>query len=101
MKETLKGFKEVLSFLKFYAVEILSIVMGIWLLWITIIYSFYIRRLRKKNNQHPLVTNSEEVLRKARNERKRTYAIAVRFPSYLFFWVVVAIWGLSFMGDYS
>ena len=90
-----------LSFMKLYAVEILSIVMGLWLLWIIIIYSAYIQRLKRKNTQEGSEATREDGLQKAKNERKQAYTIAVTFPSYVIFWVVVAIWGLSYIRDGS
>ncbi len=90
-----------LALLKLYAVEILSVAMGLWLLWISIIYSHYIVRLRKKCTLDPSDPKSNEALQEARTQRKRTYTIAVTFPSYFIFWVVVAIWGLSYFSNNS
>ena len=90
-----------LSLLKIYAVEILSVVMGLWLVWIIIIYSSYIQKLRKKDRQKDLEDNSEEILRDGRNLRKRAYTLAVTIPSYFIFWVVVTVWGFSFIIDGS
>ena len=86
-----------LSSLKIYAVEILSVVMGLWLVWIVIIYSTYIKKLRKKDRRKDLEGNSEEILRDMRNLRKRAYNLAVTMPSYFIFWVVVTVWGFSFI----
>ena len=91
--------RNVLSLMKLYAVEILSIVMGLWLFWIMIIYAAYIRRLKKKAVQDRSVSWQEQNLQEARSQRERVYTIAVTFPSYFIFWVVVAIWGLSYLID--
>mgnify|MGYP001165562002 FL=1 len=82
--------------MKIYAVEILSVTMGLWLLWITIIYSSYIHNLRK-NTKHSVDPESKDDLQEARNQRKRAYTLAVTFPSYFIFWVIVAIWGMSYV----
>ena len=75
--------------------------MGLWLLWVTIIYSRYIYSLRTKNTKQSLDSKSEDTLQEARNLRKRTYMIAVTFPSYFIFWVVVIIWGISYITETS
>ena len=93
--------RNVLSLMKLYAVEILSVAMGLWLLWIIIIYAAYIRRLKKKNVQDRSVSWQEQNLQEARIQRERAYKIAITFPSYSIFWVVVAIWGLSYLIDSS
>ena len=86
-----------LNLMKLYAVEILSLIMGLWLLWIIIIYSTYIRRLRKNGVQNSARTNPENALTGGWERRKKIYRIAVTFPSYFLFWVAVAIWGLSYI----
>ena len=90
-----------ISLMKIYAVEIMSVTMGLWLLWVTIIYSRYIYNLRTKNTKQSLDSKSEDALQEARNLRKRTYMIAVTFPSYFIFWVIIVIWGLSYITDNS
>ncbi len=90
-----------ISLMKIYAVEIMSVTMGLWLLWVTIIYSRYIYSLRTKNTKQSLDSKSEDALQEARNLRKRTYMIAVTFPSYFIFWVVVIIWGISYITETS
>ena len=87
--------------MKLYAIEILSIVMGLWLLWIMMIYTAYIKRLKKKGVQDSSVPRQEQDLQEARTQRKRAYTIAVTFPSYFIFWVVVTIWGFSYLIDSS
>ena len=84
--------------MKIYAVEILSTIMGLWLLWIAIIYSNYIHNL-KKNTNHSVNPQSKDDLQEARNQRKRAYTLAVTLPSYCIFWVIVAIWGMSYITD--
>ena len=88
-----------IGLMKIYAVEILSVNMVLWLLWITIIYSIYIHNLRKKNTKLDLDSKSQDTLHEARNQRKRAYRIAVTFPSYFIFWVIVIIWGISYITD--
>ena len=90
-----------ISLMKIYAVEIMSVTMGLWLLWVTIIYSRYIYNLRTKNTKQSLDSKSEDALQEARNLRKRTYMIAVTFPSYFIFWVIVIIWGISYITETS
>ena len=88
-----------IALIKIYAVEILSSIMGLWLLWIAIIYSNYIHNLRKKNTNHSVDPKSKDDLQEARNQRKRAYTLAVTLPSYCVFWVIVAIWGMSYITD--
>ena len=90
-----------ISLMKIYAVEIMSVTMGLWLLWVTIIYSRYIYSLRTKNTKQSVDSKSKDALQEARNLRKRTYTIAVTFPSYFIFWVIVIIWGISYITDTS
>ena len=85
------------AIIKIYAVEILSIVMGIWLLWITIIYANYFRALKYHAKPESPELNKDSTVQKARNKRKRTYNIAVTFPSFAIFWVAVIVWGASFI----
>ena len=88
-----------IRFMKIYSVEILSVTMGLWLLWIMVIYSRYILNLRKKNTTQPADPKSEDALQEARDQRKRAYSIAITFPSYFIFWVIIVIWGLSYVTD--
>ena len=90
-----------ISLMKIYAIEIMSVTMGLWLLWVIIIYSRYIHGLQTKNKKQSLDSKSEDTLQESRNLRKRTYTIAVTFPSYFIFWVIVIIWGLSYVTDTS
>ena len=90
-----------IGLMKIYSVEILSVTMGLWLLWIMVIYSRYILNLRKKNTTQPADPKSEDALQEARNQRKRAYSIAITFPSYFIFWVIIVIWGLSYITDNS
>mgnify|MGYP003328876161 CR=1 FL=1 len=56
-----------ISLMKIYAVEIMSVTMGLWLLWVTIIYSRYIYSLRTKNTKQSLDSKAEDALQEARN----------------------------------
>ena len=85
------------SFIRLYAVEILSIVMGIWLLWITIIYANYFRALKLHKEPKSTELDKDSTVQKARDKRKRTYNMAVSYPSYAIFWVAVIVWGASFI----
>ena len=89
------------AFIRIYAVEILSIVMGIWLLWITIIYANYFRLLKPHTKPESSELNKDSTVQKARDKRKRTYNMAVTYPSYAIFWVAVIVWGISFVINYT
>ena len=89
------------AIIRIYAVEILSIVMGIWLLWITIIYANYFRALKSHMESEYPELNKDSKVQKARDKRKRTYNMAVTYPSYTIFWVVVIVWGASFIVNYT
>ena len=56
-------------------------------------------QLTKKNTTQPADPKSENALQEARNQRKRAYSIAITFPSYFIFWVIIVIWGLSYVTD--
>ena len=88
------------AIIRVYAVEILSIVMGIWLLWITIIYADYFRALKSHTEPKSPEFNKDSTVQKARDKRKRTYNMAVTYPSYAIFWVAVIVWGASFILNY-
>ena len=88
------------TIIRIYAVEILSIVMGIWLLWITIIYANYFRALKSHAEPESPELNKDSTVQKARDKRKRTYNMAVTYPSYAIFWVAVIVWGASFILNY-
>ena len=88
------------AIIRVYAVEILSIVMGIWLLWITIIYANYFRALKSHAEPESPELNKDSTVQKARDKRKRTYNMAVTHPSYAIFWVAVIVWGASFILNY-
>ena len=88
------------AIIRVYAVEILSIVMGIWLLWITIIYANYFRALKSHAEPESPELNKDSIVQKARDKRKRTYNMAVTYPSYAIFWVAVIVWGASFILNY-
>ena len=62
-----------IGLMKIYSVEILSVTMGLWLLWIMVIYSRYILNLRKKNTTQPADPKSEDALQEAaaRQQRRR------------------------------
>lgn len=85
------------AIIRIYAVEILSIVMGIWLLWITIIYANYFRALKSHTEPESPELNKNSTVQKARDKRKSTYNTAVKYPSYAIFWVAVIVWGASFI----
>ena len=87
--------------MKIYAVEILSVTLGLWLSWIIIIYSNYIHNLRKKNAKESIEVQSEGALLEGKTKRKRAYTIAVTFPSYFIFWIIVIIWGISYLTEKS
>ncbi len=87
--------------IRIYAVEILSIVMGIWLLWIAIIYANYFRALKSSSGPESAELNKDSTVQKARDKRKRTYNMAVKYPSYAIFWVAVIVWGASFIVNYT
>jgi hypothetical protein len=87
--------------IRIYAVEILSIVMGIWLLWITIIYTNYFKALKSHTEPESPELNKDSTIQKARDKRKRTYNMAVTYPSYTIFWVAVIVWGASFIINYT
>ena len=89
------------AIIRIYAVEILSIVMGIWLLWITIIYANYFRALKSHMEPESPELNKNATVQKARDKRKRTYNMAVTSPSYAIFWVAVIVWGASFILNYT
>ena len=89
------------AIIRIYAVEILSIVMGIWLLWITIIYANYIRALKTHTAPETPELNKDSTVQKARDKRKWTYNMAVTYPSYAIFWVAVILWGASFLLNYT
>ena len=85
------------AFIRIHAVEILSIAMGVWLLWIILIYTSYFRAL-KTDTASKLIGHSEESnLQKAKNKRKETYDMAVTYPSYTIFWIAVIVWGISYL----
>ena len=88
------------AIIRAYAVEILSIVMGIWLLWIIIIYANYFRALKSHAEPESSELNKDSTVQKARDKRKRTYDMAVTYPSYAIFWVAVIVWGASFILNY-
>ena len=83
--------------MKIYSVEILSSVMGIWLIWIIIVYVLYFHNIKTMDGQKNKVMRNENTKEGARALRKQTYTIAVTFPSYFIFWLVVVIWGLSYI----
>ena len=89
------------AIIRIYAVEILSIIMGIWLLWITLIYTNYFRALKSYTEPESLDLNKDSTVQKARDKRKRTYNIAVTYPSFAIFWVAVIVWGVSFILNYT
>lgn len=86
-----------LTFMQIYAVEILSVTMGLWLLWIVIIYFNYFKELRSPKHPRSIESNKEDALQKARALRKKTYNLAVTYPSYIIFWIVVGVWGVSYL----
>ena len=84
--------------MQIYAVEILSVIMGLWLLWIIIIYFNYFKELRSPKHPRSIeLNNKENLLQKARDLRKKTYNLAVTYPSYIIFWIVVGVWGVSYL----
>ena len=89
------------AFIRTYAVEVLSIVMGVWLIWITIIYANYFRALKPYKSSKSLELNKDSKVQKARDKRKKTYHMAVTYPSYAIFWVAVVVWGASFILNYT
>lgn len=87
----------ILTQMKLLSAEILSTIMGLWLLWIIITYANYFRKLKsakKLSLEKPL---EEEFLQNARKKRRETYDKAVTYPSYLIFWTAVILWGLSYL----
>ena len=86
-----------LPFIRLYSVEILSIAMGIWLLWIILTYKNYFKELKTCATSKELASRDEFALQKARDKRKRTYNLAVTYPSYAIFWVTVIAWGISYL----
>ena len=87
------------TFIRIYAVEVLSIVMGVWLIWITIIYANYFKGLKLYTESKSPELNKDSIVQKARDKRKNTYNMAVTYPSYVIFWVAVVVWGISFILD--
>ena len=86
-----------LTFMKIYAIEILSVIMGLWLLWIIVTYTNYFKKLKDSKSSNSVDPNKERVLQKARDKRKETYNVAVTYPSYAIFWAAVTVWGLSYL----
>ena len=86
-----------LTFMKIYSAEILSILMGFWLLWIIMVYANYFKEIRMSEASSCTDLSEDLNLKKARDKRKETYKMAVTFPSYAIFWVAVTIWGISFL----
>lgn len=85
------------AFTKIYAVEILSTIMGVWLLWITVIYMSYFRKLKSDSEAALTEQNEGSALQKAREKRNQIYNMAVTYPSYAIFWFAVMAWGVSFL----
>ena len=86
-----------LTLMRIHAVEILSMVMGLWLVWIIITYTNYFKELKNAPFSNSLVPSEDLILQKARDKRKKAYDIAVTYPSYAIFWVTVLIWGISYL----
>ena len=86
-----------LAFIRMNAVEILSIGMGVWLFWIAITYAKYFRILKTNAASKSQKNHKESTFQEARNKRKRTYDLAVTYPSYAIFWTAVIVWGISFL----
>ena len=81
------------------AVEILSVVMGIWIIWIIINYFIYFKTLKKHYASELSDKDDAQAMIIARRNRKNTYDRAVKLPSYGIFWAIVAIWGISYLGN--
>lgn len=85
------------EFIQINAVDILSLIMALWLIWIIMTYTVYFRNLKKTKIIATLNYDKTELLQKARDKRNRVYNIAVAYPSYIIFWIAVASWGVSYL----
>ena len=71
--------------------------MGVWLLWIILTYTNYFKELKTGETSKALNSRDELALQKARDKRRSTYNIAVKYPSYAIFWFAVIAWGVSYL----